>query len=288
MCSRRFVSLSVGVCLILLGCSGPPPTPSAEQYFRDAKNNLSAAEFDLALKNLDRCVKSGEGNPTGPQCAVIRAALLVGLAQGARAMADAYTRGRQEPAARARLSDFTRIRADYYGMARVRFMSAMEATMAERGKLGATPVSLQMKFPEFTGTENPAVPRIRSGQWMGDAERYTAEKEAVRNAFARTLAAFAGAGDNVHKAHASFESGAVEIDPRVYSVEINNAFLDLSEIFSLRALDDARYQRTSLEVVRDNLDVLLKLLADKPDKDLEARAKKMKADCEKRLKALGA
>ena len=41
------------------------------------------------------------------------------------------------------------------------------------------------------------------------------------------------------------------------------------------------------EVVRGNLDVALKLLATKPDKDLEARAKKMQAECEKTLKMFG-
>jgi hypothetical protein len=34
------------------------------------------------------------------------------------------------------------------------------------------------------------------------------------------------------------------------------------------------------------MDVALKLLAAKPDKDLEGRAKKLKADAEKALKAL--
>jgi hypothetical protein len=58
-------------------------------------------------------------------------------------------------------------------------------------------------------------------------------------------------------------------------------------MFDRRGLDDARYRRISLEVVRDNADVVLILLEKKPDKELETRAKKLKADCEAALKKLG-
>ncbi len=49
-------------------------------------------------------------------------------------------------------------------------------------------------------------------------------------------------------------------------------------IFYLRALNENDHPRIIREVGRDNLEVALKLLAAKPDKDLEGRAKKMQAD----------
>jgi len=52
-------------------------------------------------------------------------------------------------------------------------------------------------------------------------------------------------------------------------------------------LNEADHYSSIHQVVRGNLDVALKLLGAKPDKDLEARAKKMQADNDKILKKLG-
>jgi hypothetical protein len=84
-----------------------------------------------------------------------------------------------------------------------------------------------------------------------------------------------------------FASGKVEIDPRVYLLELSDDFLQTGGIFDLRALNELDHLRTVNQVVKGNLDVLEKLLAAKPDKDLETREKKMKDDVEKMLKKLG-
>jgi hypothetical protein len=73
----------------------------------------------------------------------------------------------------------------------------------------------------------------------------------------------------------------------VYLIELSSSFLETGGIFEPRALNELQHVRTVNEVVKGNLEVTLKLLAAKPDKDLEARAKKMQAECEKRLKKLG-
>jgi hypothetical protein len=100
------------------------------------------------------------------------------------------------------------------------------------------------------------------------------------------FAAMAGAGEDVHKGHAAFQAGAVQLDTRVYLFELSAAFYKLRAIFEAKALDDSRYLRTTIEVVQGNLDALDKLLAARPDKDLEARAKKLRAECEKALKKI--
>lgn len=285
MLSRIFVSSVGGFCLFLAGCA--PPTPTTQQYFNDAKKNLASMDYDAALTNLDRLTKAAGNEPLGQQAAVLRTALLLALANGTREMADAYGTGMKESPAERRRSQFLRMRADYYSIARVRFMNAMEAAMAQRGKLGQQGLPLEVPFPDFAGTPHGAVARIKGGYWVEDPDRYRAELEAVRNSLALVLAQLAGAGGDPHKGKAAFEKGGLQIDPRVYLLEMSDNFLRLSEIFERKALDDPRYHRTSLEITRDTLDVALKLLEAKPDKDLQERAKKTRVDCEKRLKALG-
>lgn len=286
MRSYLLSTFTLSLCL-LPGCTGAPPTPTAELYFSDAKKNLTSLDYDAALKNLDRLVKAAGEQPLGQQGAVLRTALLVGLADGTKQMGDAYGSGIKQPSAQARQAQFVKMRADYYGIARVRLMNAMEAVMAQRAKLGEKSVPLDVRFPEYSGTPHPAVEKIRNGQWAEDNDRYRAELESVRNSLARVFAQIAGVGDDVAKGHALFDKGGLQIDPRVYLIELSNDFLRLSEMFGRQALDDPRYHRISLEVIRDTLDVALKLLAAKPDKNLEAQAKKLKASCEKTLKTLG-
>ena len=240
-----------------------------------------------SLKNLDRSIKSAGEQPVGRQAGVLRVVLLTALAEGSKQMAEAYGAGVKEPAAQTRFGHFGRMRADYYGIARVRLMDAMQAVMDQRGKMGDKPIPLEVTFPGFTGAEDTAVAKVKKGYAVEDAERYRAELKADRNALARTLAALVGAGNDPNKGQQMFSRGSIELDPRAYLIELSSAFLQLGGIFERRALDESRYLRAVNEVVRDNMDLALKLIAARPDKDLEARARKMRGECEKTLKTLG-
>ncbi len=284
---RLFPPLALTLCLVLASCTGAPPTPTAEQYFNDAKNNLASLDFDTALKNFDRMVKAAGDQPLAQQGIALRTALLTALAQGSKQMAEIYGAGVKQPAASTRQGEFSRMRSDYLGISRTRLMDAMQALMGQRSKLGDKPLRLDVSFPSFSGSDPPELAKIEAGYWVEDANRYRAELAMDRNALARTLARLAGAGDDVNKGQVLFSKGGVDIDPRVYLIELSNAFQKLSQIFDRRALDDPRYLRICNEVIRDNMDLSLKLLAAKPDKDLEAQAKKLKAECEKQLKTLG-
>jgi hypothetical protein len=282
---RRTLPLFVlSVCL--LAACGESATPTADQYFLDAKKNLAALDYEAALKNLDRLAKSAEGQPLAQQATVLRIALLASMAEATSKMAAAYGDGAGQPDAASRQSQFIKMKSDYYGIARVRLMKSMEAVMAQRSNLGEQGLPLDMAFPDFTGMDPAAISKVQKGQWVDDTARYRAELEVVRNALARTLARLVGAADDTNKGRSAFEKGGVQIDPRVYLLELSNMFYRLSEMFDRRGLDDASARRISLEVVRDNADVVLILLEKKPDKDLETRAKKLKADCEAALKKL--
>ena len=284
---QRISSPMIVMCLILAACSSGPEAPAGQQFFNDAKANLATPDYESALRNLDKLSKAAGEQPVGQQGVLLRVAILTALAEGSKLMADAYGAGVREPAAGPKQGQFTRMRNDYHGIARVRLLKAMEEVMGQRNKLGDKSMPLEVPFPDFSGTERAEIQNIRSGHWVADTDRYRGELETVRNALARTLARLVGAGEDVHLGRSKFKEGGVQIDPRVYLIELSDVFLRLGEIFDRRALDDPRYRRISYEVVRDNMDVALKLLAAKPDKELETKAKKIKADCEKALKTMG-
>ena len=287
MRSRSLSFLAALICLILFACGGGTKAPPGEQYFNFVKSNLASMEYENALKNLGQTIDAAGDQPLGRQSVLLRVALLTAMADATRHMAETYDMGARQPAAAAQRPRFMKMRADYYGTCRVRLLDAMQQVMKQRGKLGDKPMPLDVAFPDFTGTDHQAVTRIKNGLWAEDADRYRGEMETTRNSLAEVLTSLVGGGDDMAKGQATFKKGAVQIDPRVYFVELSATFLRLSEIFDRKALNDPRYRKICYEVIRDNMDTALKMLETAPDKDLEAKAKKIKAECEKGLKALG-
>jgi len=270
-----------------VACSRPPSASVSEQRLADARNSIKSSDFNAALTNLDFAIKSAGEEPAGQQAVVLRVALATALADAGKQMGDAYGLGVKEPAAQSRFGPFSKMRSNYYAIARSHLMNAMQSTMDQRRKLSDNPMPIEVNFPGFTGGTDPTVARIKNGQWVEDGDRYSAELVADRNALARILSALAGAGQEPNKGQQIYSAGKVEIDPRVYLIELSSSFLQIGGIFELRALNEPDHLRTVNEVVQGNLEVALKLLAAKPDKDLEARAKKMQAECGKTLKKLG-
>ena len=179
------------------------------------------------------------------------------------------------------------MRADYNGVARSRLMDAMQSVMNQRSKLSGNPMPIEINFPGYTGGADPTVTKIKTGQWIPDADRVAAETRLSRNALARILSALAGAPQDPSKGQQLLSSGKVDIDPRVYLIELSNNFLQIGAMFDPHGVNEPDHLRIVYQVVRGNLDVAMKLLVAKPDKDLESRAKKMQADCDKTLKKLG-
>jgi len=284
---RLLSSLVNAIPLLLVACSGAPPMSISEQNLADARNSIKASDFNAALNRLDAAIKSAGDEPVGQQAAVLRVALVTALADGNKQMAEAYGLGAKQPAAQSHFALFNKTRSDYYSIARSRLMNAMQSVMDQRRKLTADPLPIEVNFPGFTGGTNPTATRIKNGQWVADADRLGAELQADRNALARILSALAGAGQDLTKGQQIFSSGKVDIDPRVYLIAVSSSFLEIGGLFQPRAFNEPDHLRTVNEVVRGNLEIALKLLAAKPDKDLEARAKKMQAECENTLKKLG-
>jgi hypothetical protein len=281
--SWPFVAMTIS--LFLVACQNGPTKPPGEQYLNDARNSFKASDYSAALTNLEAAMKAAPDEAAGQQAAVLRVALVTALADASKQMAEAYSAGQRQPAART--GAFGRMRNDYYGIARTRLMDAMQSVMNQRSKLGGNTMTIEVTFPGFTGGSDPAVTKIKNGQWIEDPERMGAELVADRNALAKLLSALAGAGQDVNKAEQMFNSGKVEIDPRVYLLELSDNFVQTGGIFETRGLNELDHLRTVYQVVKGNLDVLDKLLAAKPDKDLEAREKKMKDNVENVLKKLG-
>lgn len=283
---RPWLFPAVAVSVLLMACSSAPPTPLTQQNLIDARNNFKASDFNAALRNLDKAIKSAPDEAQRQEAVVLHVALVTALADANKQMAEAYYAGAKQPAGQSHSGAFYKTRSNYYNSARSFLMDAMQSVMDQRAKLGAEPMPIEVSFPGFTGS-NPGITNIKSGQLVSDSERMSAEMQADRNALALVLSAIGGAGQDQNKGQQIFSSGKVDLDPRVYLIELSNSFLQAGAMFDYRGLNEADHLRTVSEVVRGNLEIAEKLLAAKPDKELEARVKKLQADCEKALSKPG-
>jgi hypothetical protein len=280
---RPWPFLVMAISILLLACSSAPPASDTNPRFTDARIGLKRSDFSGALSNLDKAIKTAPNESVRQQAVVLRIALATALADANKQMAEAYAIGAKQPSAQSHTGPFYKMRSDYYNAAHTYLMDAMQMAMDQRSKLSGTPMSLEVSFPGFTGT-NPGLTKIKSGQLVSDAERLNAELQEDRNALAVVFSEIGGAGQNPDKGQQIFSSGKVEIDPRVFIIELSCSFLQTGAMFDLRGVNKPDRLRTVNEVVRGNLDVAQKLLAAKPDKELEEHVKKIQADCEKNLK----
>jgi len=273
----------MAISALLLACSSAPPTKDSNPRYTDAINSLKSSDFSGALSNLDKAIKAAPNEALRQQAVVLRVALVTALAEANKQMAEAYAIGAKQPPAQSHTGPFYNMRSDYYNAAHSYLMDAMQTTMNQRAKLSGDAMPLQVSFPGFTGS-NPGLNKIKSGQFVSDSERMSAELQEDRNAFAVVLSAIGGAGQDPDKGQQVYSSGKVDIDPRVYLIELSSRFLQTGAMFDFRGANKPDCLRTVNEVVRGNLDVAQKLLVAKPDKDMEVRVKKMQTDCDKAAK----
>ena len=283
---RLWPLLIVAISVVFLVASCAPPVSQSTQAYNDAKNNLKFSDFDGALNNLDKAIKSAKDDASRQEALVLRTALVTALADANRQMAEAYNTGAQQPDAKGHTGPFYKTRSDYYSAASTFLMQAMQAVMDQRSKLGDKPMPLEVALPAFTAT-NAGMENVKKGKLISDSDRLNAELQQDRNCIAATLSAIAGAGPDPNKGMVAYNAGKVDIDPRVYIVEMTDSFLQIGAMFEANGMNQLDRWHTVNQVVRANLNIATKLLAAKPDATLDARVKKMQADNDKTLKKFG-
>src|SRR3974390_2739014 len=208
MKSRPLAVAAVILSVFLASCSSGPSVPEGDQHFLDAKNNLKSSDFKAALSNLQATIKSTTNPAVKQEAAVLRVALVTAMAAANKEMGEAYQIGVRQPAAAGHTAAFYKNRSDYYNTANAQLMDAMQTVMDQRQILSDKPMVIEVAFPGFTGT-NPGLNNVKSGQLIGDADRFHAELQADRDALALVLTGMAGAKDNLNKGKDIYSAGKV-------------------------------------------------------------------------------
>ena len=274
------------VMLVLAACGGgPAPESTPEGQYKFAKEAIAGKNYVKALDTLEQVIKRAPDSDLAVRANLTRAALLAGMADAYKRMAEAYMDGYRSPSARAYSSQMRKMAVDYYGMGRVRSVEYVEgfdrtAKHIQAGKA----LTFDLPMPQTMGQEAAAMEQIRHGKMAGDEERVKIEYEEVEAGLARAIAQMLGAGEDLNAARARLQGGSATVNPTGMLVAAAERMCLLSAIFHPRALDDQRLDRAFHERALTTVDTAMERLKKEPDKKLEDSAKKLKKECEKAMK----
>ena len=265
------------------GCAPRPKPVTPASQFAEAKEMLRQRTHDRALDSLAKLSK--QENELAERARMLSIAVLGGMGESYREMGDAYMKGSTVVRTEAEKMRFRKMAMDYFGMARVRSLGYVEQFLPLLKKSDTKPFTVEARFPEVGAVENATVNKLQQGIWVGDEERYQAELDTLDLWVAKILCASASVTD-LNQGRALYQKGTVDLDPRGYFVAMARTMMDASALFMPKALDDSRLRRLFYEKADETLDTSMRLLKMQPDKALEARARKMKDDCQRELKRL--
>ncbi len=267
------------------GCAPSPKPVTPASQFAEAKEMLRQRTHDRALDSLAKLSK--QENEMAERARMLSIAVLGGMGESYREMADAYMKGSTVVRTEAEKMRFRKMAMDYYGMARVRSLNYVEQLLPLLRKSDTKPFTVEARFPEASAVENATLNKLQQGIWVGEEERYRAELDMLDLWVAKILCASASVSD-LNQGRALYQKGTVDLDPRGYFVAMAKTMMDASALFTPKALDNSRMRRLFYEKADETLDVSMRLLKMQPDKALETRARRMKQDCQKELKRLPA
>lgn len=233
-----------GVALLLLSCDGPIVARSPEALYALAKQQIAHANYSPALDTLSKVIRESPQSEPARRAHVLRVALLGGMAQAFKDIAESYLEGHQQAGAAAYASQMRSMAIDYFGRARGHSIELVEAL--DRLQQEATPAPWRLDLPLPQAASGSAVlAKVRQGTWVEDPERAQAEREELRQGLAQMLAGLVDTEGNLDRARERlrFRGLPFEVEPANFYLGAARELLNLSSIYRPEALRDPRMFR---------------------------------------------
>jgi hypothetical protein len=275
--------VTVPAALILASCgsgSSGPQVGTTEWYWQAAQETYAAGDYEKAQEHLEQVAK-GEGE-NKDQAALWRATLSAGLARGYIEVGNALADAVKDDKSLA--GDFTVRIQDFRRNARRHAINFTESIgmLRKIGEAQAT-VRLQFPFPSGSANESPVLISLRDGEKIPPPQLEAAVGYTLKRGLLLQAAQMAGAGDDVAKGQAAFESGAAEVPQLLFLHALGKSLYDVSALFSNEQLHEPKIQKVMLESALQCLgpaleaeDAQLKQQTEEIKKEIDKEAEKLK------------
>ena len=283
---RRKGAVLVVFCLAsaawLGSCSSQTAGPkfgTPEWYWSGARDQFAAGDFAKAQEHLEKLLATS--NPFRERAAVFHLVLLAGMAEGYRDLAEAYSDG--EKASKNQSMDFHRVVTDMQRFSRQYTIGLAEDAGRFSKEMGSAPqFAMDFTFPSGTATEVATLERVRKGIFPAEADRLSAQRQAVARQVVLATAAFAGAGNDPAKAAEMFKTQPVQVPRATFLMGLAENLLEESSLFDRKKLNDPDKKKIMLQLAAD----CLKSATEGGDAATQKQAKDVRAKIEKEQKAV--
>ena len=266
----------------LSSCSSQPSAPkfgSPEWYWSGARDQFAAGDFAKAQEHLEKLLATS--SPLKERAAVWHLVLLAGMAEGYRDLAEAYSDG--EKASKDQGREFHRIVIDMQRSLRQYTIGLAEDAGRFNKEMGSAPqVAMDFTFPNGTATEVATLERVRKGIFPAEADRLSAQRQALARQMVLSTTAMAGAGKDSAKATEMFKTQPVQVPRATFFMVLAQNLLDGSAIFDRKKLNDPDKKKILLQLAAD----CLKSAGEGGDAATQKQAKDVRAKIEKEQKAV--
>ncbi len=262
-------------------CSSGPSGPRAgtpEWFWQAAKETYAAGDLEKTQTDLEEVVKSDNENKD--QAALWRACISAGLARGYMEMGNTLAGAMKDDPKL--VDDFTVRVQDLRRNARRHAINFTESIGVLRKIAEAQPtVKLQFPFPDGSANESPSLISLKEGQKIPPTQIDAAVDYTLKRGLVLQAAAMVGAGDDVAKAQAEFQSGAAEIPRLVFLQAMAKSLYEVSALFGREQLHDPKIQKVMLDSALQCLEPALEA----EDAQLKQHAEEIKKEIDKEAKS---
>jgi hypothetical protein len=282
-----FLSSRIISCLILLfllanlSCSQDSKSSknSAEYQYSEAKRAVSDSKFEKAIGLTGEIISKFPQSEFADRARILRIILLSGLSEAHANMAEAYMSGFEKSIKNAgalRSNAF-----DYYRKQKNEALGFYEACdFFLKNFSDQTPYVLDCELPSKDFTPNRTLDEVRSGTLPGSEHRKTAEAVELSNGVISSVTGFLGAGGDRARARKLLEGGPKPLDHAEFMVMLGRTLLNDQKLFGRTALNEIQNYRQFYQKSSECTELALKILKDKPNKEIQSLAEQLKTELE--------
>jgi len=276
----------IGVLWIAVSCGGgagggkPQPARNSPEFaYNEAKEAMSAIKIEKSISLTNDVMNRFPNSEQAQRARILRIVLLNGLAHGFEDLADAYIDGFEKGGKNA--GQLRSAAFDFYRKKKNAILGFNDACdYLLQNYSDKADYLLDCDFPSQETSVNRLIEEVKKGNLLDSDQLKRAEEQELREGVLVSLATFLGAEGDRNKAKKLLEGGSKPLDPADFFVQIGTIFLDDQNLFGRKALNEIQYYRLFFQKAQECSLLAQKILKDKPNKDTQAMADRLKADLE--------
>ena len=264
-------SLTLLLCLSLVGCGEPIVARTPNAVYNLAKQQLDNGQFRAAGDSLQRVMELDPNGEFGRRALVLRTALLAAMTRSFQSLGEDHLAGYKQ----GQSPELRTVGMGYFSRARGRALELMDVLEQALKQPATSPY--RVDYWPAAPTSTDALQKARQGQALSETELNAAERAAMQRSLGEALNSLAGKTGAPGGAEA-------EVEPAVFFLGAAKELVRLASLFQHEALNERALSRLSLERAATLARQAEQLAQAAGNQKIQAEAGEILRQCEEALK----